>query len=139
MYLWIKALHVFAIISWMAGLLYLPRLFVNHANVGPGAQSELFKAMERKLLRIIMIPAMLVSWITGLTLAVQGEHFHAGWFHSKLLAVALLTAVHFYDGFLQKAFAEDRNRRSSRFFRYYNEAPTVLMIAIVILVIVKPF
>lgn len=139
MYLWIKALHVIAIISWMAGLLYLPRLFVYHAGVGSGAQSELFKTMERKLLRFIMIPAMLLSWITGVALAVQGAHFHAIWFHSKMLAVVLLTAVHLYDGFLQKAFAEDRNKRSSKFFRFYNETPTVLMIAIVIFVIVKPF
>jgi putative membrane protein len=139
MYPWIKALHVIAIISWMAGLLYLPRLFVYHAGVGPGAQAETFKTMERKLLRFIMVPAMLVSWITGVTLAVQGAHFHAVWFHWKMLAVVLLTAVHFYDGFLQKAFAEDRNALSSKFFRFYNEAPTVLMIAIVIFVIVKPF
>jgi putative membrane protein len=139
MYPWIKALHVIAIISWMAGLLYLPRLFVYHAGAGPGGQSETFKTMERKLLRFIMVPAMLLSWITGVTLAVQGAHFHAFWFHSKMLAVVLLTALHFYDGVLQKAFAEDRNTRSAKFFRFYNEAPTVLMIAIVIFVIVKPF
>ncbi len=139
MYPWIKALHVIAIISWMAGQLYQPRLFVYHAGVGPGGQSENFKTMERKLLRFIMVPAMLLSWITGVTLAVQGAHFHAFWFYSKMLAVVLLTALHFYDGVLQKAFAEDRNTRSAKFFRFYNEAPTVLMIAIVIFVIVKPF
>jgi len=139
MYIWIKTLHVIAVISWMAGLLYLPRLFVYHAGVGPGPQSELFKMMERKLLRFIMIPAMLVSWATGLFIAVEGEYFHAGWFHAKMLAVVLMTAVHFYDGLLQKAFAEDRNTRSAKFFRFYNEAPTLLMIGIVILVIVKPF
>ena len=139
MYIWIKALHVIAIISWMAGLLYLPRIFVYHAGVGPGPQSEIFKTMERKLLRFIMVPAMILAWITGLTLAVQGGHFHAPWFHSKLLAVALLTGVHFYDGYLQRAFAAGGNTRSSRFYRFYNEAPTVLMIAIVVLVIVKPF
>ncbi len=139
MYLWIKALHVIAIIAWMAGLFYLPRLFVYHAGVGPGAQSELFKTMERRLLRIIMIPAMLTSWATGLTLAVLGGHLYETWFHSKLLAVALLTAVHFYDGFFVKAFAEDRNLSAPRFFRFYNEVPTLLMIVIVILVIVKPF
>ncbi len=139
MYPWIKALHVIAIISWMAGLLSLPRLFVYHAGVGRGAQSESFKTMERKLLRFIMVPAMLLSWITGVTLAVQGAHFHAFWFHAKMLAVVLLTAVHFYDGFLQRAFAEDRNTHSPKFFRFYNEAPTALMIAIVIFVIVKPF
>ncbi|HTO80253.1 MAG TPA: protoporphyrinogen oxidase HemJ [Methylocystis sp.] len=139
MHLWIKALHVIAIISWMAGLLYLPRLFVYHAGVGPGPQSELFKTMERRLLRFIMIPAMLVSWATGLWLAFDGGFFRDGWFHGKLLAVILLTAVHVYDGVLQRAFAEDRNARSPKFYRFYNEAPTLLMIAIVILVIVRPF
>jgi len=139
MHLWIKALHVIAIISWMAGLLYLPRLFVYHAGVGPGPQSELFKTMERRLLRFIMIPAMLVSWATGLWLAFDGGFFRDGWFHGKLLAVILLTAVHVYDGVLPRAFAEDRNARSPKFYRFYNEAPTLLMIAIVILVIVRPF
>ena len=139
MHLWIKALHVIAIISWMAGLLYLPRLFVYHAGVGPGPQSELFKTMERRLLRFIMIPAMLVAWATGLWLAYDGEFFREGWLHGKLLAVILLTGVHFYDGFLQKAFAEDRNTHSSKFYRFYNELPTLLMIAAVIFVIVKPF
>ena len=139
MHLWIKALHVIAVISWMAGLLYLPRLFVYHAGVGPGPQSELFKTMERRLLRFIMIPAMLVSWATGLWLAFDGGFFREGWLHGKLLAVILLTAVHGYDGFLQRAFAEDRNTRSSKFYRFYNELPTLLMIAAVILVIVKPF
>jgi putative membrane protein len=139
MHLWIKALHVIAIISWMAGLLYLPRLFVYHAGVGPGPQSELFKTMERKLLRFIMIPAMLVAWATGLWLAFDGGFFRDGWFHGKLLAVILLTGVHLYDGFLQRDFAQDRNIHSSKFYRFYNEVPTLLMIAAVILVIVKPF
>ena len=139
MHLWIKALHVIAIISWMAGLLYLPRLFVYHAGVGPGPQSELFKTMERRLLRLIMIPAMLVAWATGLWLAYDGGFFREGWLHGKLLAVVLLTAVHFYDGFLQKAFAEDCNAHTSKFYRFYNELPTLLMIAAVIFVVVKPF
>jgi len=139
MHLWIKALHVIAIISWMAGLLYLPRLFVYHAGVGLGPQSELFKTMERRLLRFIMIPAMLVSWATGLWLAFDGGFFRHGWLHGKLLAVILLTGVHVYDGFLQQAFAEDRNTHSSKFYRFYNELPTLLMIAAVILVIVRPF
>ncbi len=139
MYLWIKALHVISIISWMAGMFYLPRLFVYHSQVGPGPQSEIFKTMERKLLRIIMIPAMLLSWITGLALAFEGGYFHAGWFHGKLLAAVLMTGVHFYDGALVKRFAEDRNTHSQKFYRFFNEAPTLLMIAIVILVIVKPF
>ena len=139
MHLWIKALHVIAIISWMAGLLYLPRLFVYHAGVGPGPQSELFKTMERRLLRFIMIPAMLVSWATGLWLGFDGDFFREGWLHAKLLAVIGLTGVHVYDGFLQRAFAENRNTRSSKFYRFYNELPTLLMIAAVIFVIVKPF
>jgi protoporphyrinogen IX oxidase len=140
MYLWIKALHVIAIIAWMAGMFYLPRLFVYHAGVpAGGAQSELFKTMERKLLRFIMIPAMLLAWATGLTLAFEAGFFHAGWFHAKLLAVVLLTGVHFYDGRLAAAFAEDRNARSAKFYRFYNEAPTLLMMIIVTLVIVKPF
>jgi protoporphyrinogen IX oxidase len=139
MHLWIKALHVIAIISWMAGLLYLPRLFVYHAGVGPGAQSELFKTMERRLRRFIMVPAMLVAWATGLWLAYDGAFFRDGWLHGKLLAVILLTGVHFYDGFLQKGFAEDRNTHSSKFYRFYNELPTLLMIAAVIFVVVKPF
>jgi putative membrane protein len=139
LHLWIKALHVIAVISWMAGLLYLPRLFVYHSGVGPGPQSELFKTMERRLLRFIMIPAMLTAWATGLFMAFDEGYFHEHWFHGKLLAVILLTGVHAYDGFLQKAFAEDRNTHSPKFFRFYNELPTLLMIAIVILVIVRPF
>lgn len=139
MYLWIKALHVIAVICWMAALLYLPRLFVNHAEVGPGPQSELFKKMERRLIRIIMAPAMGVTWLAGLALIYFGEFSHAGWLHAKLALVVALTAVHFYFGFVQRAFAADVNRRSATFFRYINEAPSILMVAIVILVIVKPF
>ena len=116
MYLWIKALHVIMIISWMAGLLYLPRLFVYHAGVKAGPQAETFKTMERRLLAIIMRPAAAIAWITGLTLAVQGAHFHEGWLHAKLLLVLLLTGVHGYDEILVKSFREDRNTRSSEFF-----------------------
>jgi len=139
MYLWIKALHVIVIISWMAGLLYLPRLFVYHADAAPGPQSETFKAMERKLLKIIMRPAAAVAWATGLYLAAAAGYFHSGWFHGKLLLVALLTAAHGYDEALAKQFAQDRNKRPSRFFRVYNEVPTLLMVGAVILVVVKPF
>jgi len=140
MYLWIKALHVMAVIAWMAGLFYLPRLFVYHAGVDPGSQSsELFKTMERRLLRIIMIPAMVIAWATGLTLAWDGAHLGERWFHVKLLALLLLTAVHFCDSYFVMAFERDRNARPARFFRFYNEIPTLLMIAIVILVVVKPF
>lgn len=138
MYLWVKALHVIAVISWMAGLLYLPRLFVYHAQVDPGPQSETFKIMERRLLRFIMAPAMGVAWITGLILAADGEYLLSGWFHAKFLLVVLMTAAHVYDGVLVRVFAQDANRRSHRFYRYLNEIPTALMIGIVVLVIVKP-
>jgi len=139
MYLWIKALHVIAVISWMAGLLYLPRLFVNHAQVGLGPQSDLFKKMERKLFNIIMRPAMTVAWITGILLAVDGGRHLSYWFHFKMLLVVGLTGVHVYDGVLLKSFERDGNQRSERFFRIVNEIPTLLMIGIVVLVIVKPF
>jgi putative membrane protein len=139
MYLWIKALHVIAVISWMAGLLYLPRLFVYHAQVGPGPQSDLFKTMERKLFNIIMRPAMTVAWISGILLAVDGGHHHSYWFYFKMLLVVCMTGVHVYDGVLLKTFAQDRNHGSERFFRIVNEIPTLLMIGIVVLVIVKPF
>lgn len=139
MYLWVKALHVIALISWMAGLLYLPRLFVYHSQVGPGAQSELFKTMERRLSRYIMAPAMIVTWLAGLTLIFLGDWRDAHWLHAKLALVAVLTAIHFYFGFIVRAFARDENRRPARFFRIVNEVPTLLMIGIVILVVVKPF
>jgi putative membrane protein len=139
MYLWIKALHVIAVISWMAGLLYLPRLFVYHSQVGPGAQSETFKTMERKLLYYIMAPAMIAAWVAGLSLIALGDWRAAPWLHAKLALVAILTGLHFYCGALQRAFARDANRHSARFFRFFNEAPTLLMIGIVILVVVKPF
>lgn len=140
MYEWIKALHVIAVIAWMAGLLYLPRLFVYHTEAEAGSrQSETFKVMERRLLKAIMNPAMIVTWLAGLYLAFAGHWFSAGWFHGKLLLVILLSAVH---GFLSrwvKDFAADRNTRTQRFFRIINEVPTVLMIGAVILVVVKPF
>ncbi|MGJ0508041.1 MAG: protoporphyrinogen oxidase HemJ [Methylocystis sp.] len=139
MYLWIKALHVVAIISWMAGLLYLPRLFVYHADVGAGAQSQTFKIMERRLYRYIMTPAMVVAWATGLFLAADAGWFVAPWFHVKATLVVLLTAAHLHDGRLLRAFAGDANVHPARYFRIINEIPTLLMIAIVIMVIVKPF
>lgn len=139
MYLWIKALHVIAIIAWMAALLYLPRLFVYHAEVGTGPQAELFKKMERRLARFIMAPAMGVAWLAGLALIYYGDFHGAGWLHAKLALVVLLTAAHFYFGYLTRVFGRDENRRDARFYRVLNEAPTVLMIGIVILVIVKPF
>jgi putative membrane protein len=139
MYLWIKALHVIAIISWMAGLLYLPRLFVYHADAAPGPQSETFKIMERRLYRFIMTPAMVVAWLTGLFMAVDGGALQQPWFHVKAALVVLLTATHVHDGALLRGFAEDANAHPSRYFRMINELPTLLMIGIVIMVIVKPF
>lgn len=139
MYLWIKALHVIAVISWMAGLLYLPRLFVYHSQVGPGAQSDTFKTMERKLLFYIMAPAMVVTWLAGLSLMFVGEWKASPWLHAKLGLVVLLTGAHFYFGVLYRAFVRDENRHTARFYRIFNELPTVLMIGIVILVVVKPF
>ena len=139
-YLWIKALHVIAVISWMAALLYLPRLFVYHCEAEQGSkQSETFKVMERRLLRFIATPAMLVAWVSGLWLAYQAGLFTAGWLHAKLLAVVGLSALHGINAKWVKDFALDQNKRSGRFYRIANEVPTMLMIAIVVLVIVKPF
>lgn len=140
MYDWIKALHVVAIISWMAGLLYLPRLFVYHVAATPGSeQSETFKVMERRLYRAIMTPAMVVSWIAGLYLIWAGGWIFSGWMHAKLALVLGLSAAHGTMGRWRRDFAEDRNTRSSKFFRVWNEVPTLLMVFIVIMVVVKPF
>jgi protoporphyrinogen IX oxidase len=140
MYEWIKALHVIAVIAWMAGMLYLPRLFVYHCDAEAGSkQSETFKVMERRLLKAIINPAMIVSWLAGLYLAWAGHWFSAPWLHGKLVLVILMSAVH---GFLvrwTRDFACDRNRHGQKFYRTINEIPTVLMIGIVILVVVKPF
>lgn len=137
---WIKALHVLAVISWMAGMLYLPRLFVYHAESEMGSpQSETFKVMERRLLKAIMTPAMLVAWASGLWLAYASFAFRGGWLHGKLLLVLLLSAVHGYLAGRVRRFAADTNDRSQRFYRFINEVPTLLMVGIVILVIVKPF
>lgn len=138
--LWIKALHVLAVISWMAGLLYLPRLMVYHTETAPGSDaSERFKVMEFKLYRYIMRPAMIVAWITGLWLAWSSFGFRGGWLHGKLLAVLLMSAHHGWQGGWIRSFAADERRHSGRFYRFQNEVPTLLMVAIVVLVIVKPF
>lgn len=140
MYEWIKAFHVVAVISWMAGMLYLPRLMVYHAEAQTGSiQSETFKIMERRLLKGIINPAMILTWVLGLYLAWYAFGFKGGWLHAKLLLVVLLSGIH---GMLVKhvrAFAADRNVKPARYFRIINEAPAVLMLGIVILVIVKPF
>lgn len=139
-YDWVKAVHVIAIIAWMAGMLYLPRLFVYHADAAVGSElSETFKLMEYRLMTIIMNPAMIVSWVLGVWLAYQAGWFSAGWFHAKLALVLVLSGVHGYFSAATRQFAEDRNTRSARYWRMMNEVPTVLMFAIVVLVIVKPF
>ena len=137
---WIKALHVIAIISWMAGLLYLPRLFIYHCDADKGSkQSETFKIMEGRLLRVIMNPAMMFAWVTGMWLAWQSGFYKQGWFHGKFLLVILLSGAHGYLSAGVRAFDEDRNVKPPLHWRIVNEVPTVLMIGIIILVIVKPF
>lgn len=140
MYEWIKAVHVMAVISWMAGMLYLPRLMVYHVEAPAGSiQSETFKIMERRLLKGIINPAMIVTWVLGLYLAWSGFGFKGGWLHGKILLVFILSGIHGYLAGRVRAFAEDRNVKSARFYRIINEVPAVLMVGIVILVIVKPF
>jgi putative membrane protein len=138
---YIKAFHIIAVIAWMAGLLYLPRLFVYHAaSTKDSEQSETFKVMERRLLRLITTPAMLASWVLGLILAFSViDWSHDGWFHAKLVLVILLSAYHGCLAMWTKDFALDRNTRSPRFYRIANEIPTLLMIGIVILAVVRPF
>lgn len=138
-YLWVKAVHVIAIISWMAGMLYLPRLFIYHCDAPVGSQqSETFKVMEQRLHRIIINPAMVVSWVLGLWLAWKGGFLGDGWFHVKLLLALGLSGVHGYFSVAVRRFADDANKTSAKAWRMWNEVPTVLMIGIVILVIVKP-
>ena len=140
MYQWLLAFHIIAVIAWMAGMLYLPRLFVYHCAADPGSmQSETFKVMERRLLKAIINPAMIVTWVLGLWLAYRGDWFAAHWLHLKLALALGMSGVH---GILSKyvhEFAADKRRKSAKFFRILNEVPTVLMILIVILVAVKPF
>ena len=139
LYLWVQSLHVLAIIAWMAGMLYLPRLFVYHAEVGPGTpQAETFKVMERRLLRLIINPAMIVVWLTGPWLAYESGYWRAGWLHGKVTLVILMTACHGVLAASTRRFAGDANTRSPGYFRILNEVPTVLLIGIVVLVIVKP-
>jgi putative membrane protein len=139
----VKAFHIIAVISWMAGMLYLPRLFVYHAEAGPGSQlSETFKVMEGRLNKAIIIPAMAATWILGLTLVFAFNVVDIrsdGWLHAKLLLVLILSGFHGALSRWRKDFAADRNTRSPGFYRIVNEVPTVLMIAIVLLVVVKPF
>ena len=140
LYLWLKAFHVVAIIAWMAGMLYLPRLFVYHSEAQRGSiQSETFKIMERRLLKAIINPAMIATWILGIILIWQGGWITSGWLHAKVLLVLILSAVHGRLVKHVKEFAADQNTRPTKYFRILNEVPTILMIGIVVLVIVKPF
>jgi len=139
-YNWVKALHVISVISWMAGLLYLPRLYVYHAQAQVGShQSETFKIMERRLIRAIMTPAMVFTWFFGLWMMYSLDMWTETWVHAKLTAVVLMTISHFFMAKWRRDFEHDRNQRPESFYRVANEAPTLLMIAIVIIVIVKPF
>jgi putative membrane protein len=145
MYEWIKAFHIIAVIAWMAGMLYLPRLFVYHCAAEKGSvQSETFKVMERRLLRAIINPAMIATWVLGLWLGWLGPDSHYGWFASGWLQakIALVLAMSGCHGFLArwtKDFAADRNRHTQKFYRIINEVPTALLILIVLLVVLKPF
>ncbi len=139
-YLWVKALHVISVIAWMAGMLYLPRLYVYHCAAEPGSrQSETFKVMERRLLRAILNPAMIVAWVFGVMLVVHLDLWNEAWMWVKFALLLAMQIVHAGFARWRRHFAADANRHDQRFYRIMNEAPTVLMIAIVILVIVKPF
>lgn len=140
MYLWIKALHIVAVISWMAAMLYLPRLMVYHCSAQKGSiQSETFKIMERRLLRAIATPAMVVTWLAGLWLVYETGAWRSGWMHAKFALVLALSAMHGILGKWVREFAADANSRPERFYRIANEVPAVLMVMIVILVVLKPF
>ena len=140
MYLWLKAGHVVSLIAWMAGMLYLPRLFVYHCAAAPGsAQSETFKVMERRLLKAILNPAMVATWAFGLTLAYLSEAYLQVWLQVKFALVLAMSGVHGWLARMTKDFASDRNARSANFYRAINEVPTLLLIGIVILAVVKPF
>jgi putative membrane protein len=141
-YLWTKAAHLVSVIAWMAGLFYLPRLFVYHTDVAVGSEpSELFKVMERRLLRGIMNPAMIAAWVFGLTLVVTPGvvDWGAGWWHLKMAGFLGLTVFHHHLGYARKDFLADQRRHSARYWRAMNEVPTVALLLIVTMVIVKPF
>lgn len=140
-YEWLRALHILAIISWMAGLLYLPRLFVYHVDAEKGsAQSETFKVMERRLLKFIMNPASIAAWLFGgAMLWANPAMMSEGWMHVKLTGVILMTGFHHACMIWVKKFAADENTKNAKFYRIMNEVPTVLMIIIVIMAVVQPF
>jgi len=140
LYLLFKSLHLIAVISWMAGLLYLPRIFVYHSEVDDKSQKLIFKTMERKLYNYIMMPAMLLSWFFGILLihSLGFSVFYELWMNIKIVAVVILTYYHFTLGRYLKDFAIDNNQKTSKFFRIYNEIPTVILIVVIFVVIFKP-
>ena len=141
-YDWLRAVHIIAVIAWMAGLLYLPRLYVYHTGTQPGSElAETFKIMEQRLLRIIMNPAMILTWIFGLLmLTAKGEFLLSqGWMHLKLTCVVALTALHMVFAKWRKVFADDNNQRDARFYKFWNEMPALLMVIAVIAVVAEPF
>jgi protoporphyrinogen IX oxidase len=138
--LWVKALHIISVIAWMAGMLYLPRLFVYHAEAAKGSEtSETFKVMERRLLKAIVNPSMILVFLTGFALVFLTGDWRDGWWQAKFVLVLGLAGLHGYFARCVRSFAEDRNERPARFYRFLNEAPTILMIFIVVLAVVKPF
>jgi putative membrane protein len=140
MVLWVKALHIISVIAWMAGMLYLPRLFVYHAEAARGSEAaETFKVMERRLLKAILNPSMILVFLTGFTLVYLTGDWRDGWWQAKFILVVGLAGLHGYFARCVRSFAEDRNERPARFYRFLNEAPTILMILIVVLAVVKPF
>ena len=140
LYLLFKSLHLIAVISWMAGLLYLPRIFVYHSETNDNSQKTVFKIMERKLYNYIMMPAMLLSWLFGILLihSIGFSVFSELWMQIKIIAVIILTHYHFTLGKYLKDFAVDNNQKTSKFFRIYNEIPTVILIVVIFVVIFKP-
>ena len=140
MYEWVKAFHIIAVIAWMAGMLYLPRLFVYHCAAPAGSpQSETFKTMERRLLRAIINPALIATWVLGIWLAWLGGWAWAGWFQAKVALVIAMSGLHGMLARYVREFGADQNRHSQKFYRIINEIPTILMIGIVLLVVLKPF
>ena len=139
-YLLFKSLHLIAVISWMAGLLYLPRIFVYHSEASHDSQKTVFKTMERKLYNFIMMPAMLLSWIFGILLihSIGFGAFNEKWMQIKTIAVVLLTYYHFTLGKYLNDFAIDNNQKTSKFFRIYNEIPTIILIVVIFVVVFKP-
>lgn len=140
-FLWLKAFHIIAVVTWFAAIFYLPRLFVYHADANDEVSRERFKVMERKLYRGIMTPSMVVVIALGIWMLSMNTSFYfsQGWMHAKLTLVALLVVYHFYCGHLLKVFKEDRNTRSHVFYRWFKEVPVFILLGVVILVVVRPF